>query len=52
MASTLSTHTGVATDSLMRCITDGYLSNPMNGRELRRQAERDRKRDAKKAAKA
>ena len=52
MSSTISSNTGRATDSLMRCVSNDYASNPLNGRELRRQAERDRRREAKKAAKA
>ena len=52
MSSTLSSNNGKASDSLMRCMTNEYFSNPLNGRELRRQAERNRRREAKRTAQA
>ena len=52
MSSTVCSSIGRATDSLMRCVSNDYASNPLNGRELRRQAERNRRREAKKAKKA
>ena len=51
MASTVNNSAGKATDSLMRCSQAGFLSNPLSGRELRRQAQRNRKRAAKQLAK-
>ena len=47
MANTISTAVGRGSDSLIRCSHTGFEVNPLNGRELRRQAERNRKRAAK-----
>jgi len=44
MANTVCSTTGRANDSLMRCSQPAYLSNPLNGRELRRQGKRDKRR--------
>ena len=52
MSNTVSNSTGNANDSLMRCSQTGFTSNPLSGRELRRQAERNRKRAAKQTVKS
>ena len=52
MSNTVSNSTGKFSDSLMRCSQTGFTVNPLSGRELRRQAERNRKRAIKQAAKS
>ena len=49
MANTVCNSCGVAADQLMRASNHGHLVKPLNGRELRRQGKRDRKREATKA---
>ena len=53
MASTLSTTVGFASNGLTRNAMKGkFLVNPLSGREMRREAERRRRREAKQAVKA
>ena len=47
MSNTLCNSLGAASDSLIRCIQPGLLVEPMNGREMRRQSARDKKRAEK-----
>ena len=52
MATTSSTH-GAFSDGITRGAMKGkFIINPLSGREMRREAERRRRREAKKAAKA
>ena len=53
MASTICGSMGSGSDGLTRNAMKGkFLVNPLSGREMRREAERRRRREAKKAAKA
>ena len=53
MASTVSNSVGFGSDGLTRNAMKGkFLVNPLSGREMRREAERRRRREAKQAAKS
>jgi len=50
MSSTTSSAPGAFSDKLLRCATGDYLVNPLNGREMRREHERQNRKRTKKTA--
>ena len=52
MSNTLCNSVGTASDSLIRCIQPGLAVDPMNGREMRRQSARNKKRTDRTAKQA